>query len=182
MWHMWFMGNSMAVSGLVAGKGKPAVSQPLGGGKVRRWLQLRMVSSLSVHNFYSRSLSSRSFWLPMFCPCLSSVPSFHLYFCLPRLLSTVFHWAVRECGSVWVYGELCSCSHCRSSSFLCFRFNPFLTLHFHMLRQQSSLVAFCNDFIFHSKVRLASSDEDSLPLVLDSCESTFGFYCRFKNP
>lgn len=67
------------------------------------------------------------------------------------LLSPVFNWAVRECCSECRYmGGLCQCRHRHFSSFpfVRWRFNPFLTLHFHMLRQQRSLVAFFLNEVF----------------------------------
>lgn len=147
---MWFMGHIMAVSGFLAEKGEQPVSEHFVGRKKSPGVTVAQcrASSLSVCNF---STPSPSFWPPRLCPSPSSVlgsfaPSSPFLFLSvsPAALFGVSlsgAWALLR---VWVRGGLCQCRRCHFASFslVRWRFNPFLTLHFHMLRQQSRLVAF----------------------------------------
>ena len=146
MWHVWFMGHITAGSGLRTERKK----RPSGdrGSSCHLSLSPPLPPSLSVSSSPSISLclllsdglftsSSLLSLLPFFSFCLSlsilpPPPSSS-----PGLLSPASHWAVG------IRGGFASASLSFSTlSFVRWRFNPFLTLHFHMLRQQSSPVAF----------------------------------------
>lgn len=102
MWHTWFMGHIMAVWGLAAEKGKQAVSNHFGGEKALGWLQLRMVPSLSVHNFSTLSLFVSFFLATDVLPLsLLSPASLHFYcisFSLSSLLSFCLPSAFPGCS------------------------------------------------------------------------------------
>lgn len=128
--------------------------------KTLGWLRLSVVPSFSLSPTFPLCLSvSFSFWPLMLCPTPSLPPSLHSFF-LPfipfvfhplsslHLLSTAFHWAERwVLPGLWAYGGLCHCRHCHFfpplsfSLFVRWRFNPLLTLRFHMLRQQCRIAA-----------------------------------------
>lgn len=66
---------------------------------------------------------------------------------LPHMLVFVFHWIVCKCCPDYgwaIYGSFASAVLVIFSSFtfVRWRFNPFLTFHFHMLRQQSRVAAY----------------------------------------
>lgn len=151
MWHMWFMGHFMAVSGFLAGEGEQAVSEHFAWEKkALGWLNQCSVSSLSVCNFSTLSLFVSFFLTACILP-QSLLSASLLFFFLsvspspsPVALCSISLSCAWVLLRVWVYGKLCQCRHCHLYSFslVRWRFNPFLTLHFHMLRQQSGLVAF----------------------------------------
>lgn len=123
---------------------------------------------LPVPYFSTLSPFVLSFWPSMFCPSPSTVPPpfTSVYSSLLSLLSLFqcllaafpgcsLQYFTELCASVAQIvgkkgGGLCQCSRCHFSSFsfVRWRFNPFLTLHFHMLRQQSRVAAFHFFFFF----------------------------------
>lgn len=151
MWYMWFMGDIMAVSGLLVEEGEQAVSHHFG----RQKKPLSDCDSvycrvfLSACDFSPLCLSSSlSFWLNMFCWDASShhPPSLPLPF-IPLPSPAAFYSISQHCEQVfffsdfWTYGSFwkpfslfCVYSSCK----------PFLTSHLHMQRQQMSLNAFLN--------------------------------------
>lgn len=103
LWHMWFMGHIMAVSGLAAEKGKQAVSDHFGGEKALGWLQLSIEPSLSLSATFSLCLSSSlSLWPPMFCPGPSSLHFYLFLHFIPFVSLSVFslQYFTEPCVSV----------------------------------------------------------------------------------
>lgn len=148
---VWFMGYIMSVSGLPAEKGEQAMSDHSGGKKspgvtaaqpgaifltVPNFSTLSLCIPLSLNALYRTSplLSPLSFY--PFCLPLSVFPA-----PLARSLQyfTELCVNVTQCG---YSGGFCQRRHCHFSafSFVRWRFNPFLTLRFHMQRQHSSLL------------------------------------------
>ncbi len=115
---MWFMGHIMAVSGPLAEKGEQAVSDHFGGKKpAGDCSSAQCHLSLCPQLFHCVSprlfLSDRQCSAPVPPPftsissSLSSLLSFFQWLpsAFPRSLSTVFHWAVRECCSECGYAR-----------------------------------------------------------------------------
>lgn len=112
MWHMWFMGHIMAVSGFPSREGRAGSVRSLVGKSP--WVTAAQCSaiSLSVHNFSTLFLFISFFLTAYVLPQSLLSPSSLLVYCSlpfilfvflsvsslhpPWSLSTVFHWAVRE--------------------------------------------------------------------------------------